>query len=306
MRRFTCIDYPIPELPHITHLGYCDHQTDRRFGIHYHLGFELIFIKRGRAEVRVLPDRRPVHCFGDDLLVTSPRVEHELLIGDSEVEYYVIGVQTDALLGVSDDHIFAPHSLIQRSRNPVRYLEAEAKFKALEELGEALVVDRFVLISRAPEFLNPLQALYAEARLKLPWREYAVFGHLLLLLSMLQRRTEGTVRTTLRSRAVAYALEFIRAHAPEPVELNQVAGLTGLHPAHLSRMIRRETGHTFSEILLEERIRRAKNMLITGASVGSVAAASGFASIHSFSRAFSRVTGVSPSRYRGSVAVGSA
>ena len=93
--------------------------------------------------------------------------------------------------------------------------------------------------------------------------------------------------------------EFIEANLAETVRLAQLADLVALSPYHFARAFKVSFGVPPLRYHLERRILRAKELLLApGSTVTAVALAVGFAETGSFSAAFRRVSGVTPSRYR--------
>jgi len=97
---------------------------------------------------------------------------------------------------------------------------------------------------------------------------------------------------------VADALRCIEERYAEQISLEDVATQVGLSATHLSRVLSNETGKSFIEHLSDYRIARAKAELASGRmSVKEVGAAVGYLDPNYFSRAFKRVTGLTPSDY---------
>lgn len=69
--------------------------------------------------------------------------------------------------------------------------------------------------------------------------------------------------------------------------LNEAASSLGMSPNHVAAAVRKETGMTFSQILHEERMRRASEMIRNGSSRNEAMAAIGYSDPKSFRRAFS-------------------
>lgn len=72
-----------------------------------------------------------------------------------------------------------------------------------------------------------------------------------------------------------------------------------IHRSTISRMIKNHTGLTFSEYLLDLRMKQASSLLqSTDQSLASVSASIGYENYSSFKRAFMRYQGVTPAEYR--------
>ena len=293
-----CLDTPIPELPQLTHFGHCEHESGRSFALHRHLGYEIIFIRLGRPKIRIFPDHKPESFEPDDVIVMAPGIEHEFAIDRCDAEYFWLGVQTDPVVGVVGNHILPAARLVRPPGDTVKFVELAAEFRALAHVCESLRLDRWALIRRVPELLPIFANLFNDIRSTDPYRVYAAFGRLLEMLSILRRRLDPGEAPAARSELGRYAVEFVRAHAGEALTLGAVASHLGVHPTHASRLFKRETGRTFSQFLLAERILTAKQLLQRGARIGPVARQVGFSSISTLSRAFHKATGMPPSQYR--------
>ena len=97
--------------------------------------------------------------------------------------------------------------------------------------------------------------------------------------------------------------EFMDAHLAEPVPLKELASIARLSPFHFARAFKQSFGMPPHRYHLERRIARARSLLAEPARpVTSIAFQVGFADLSSFTAAFRRVTGASPSQYRRSLA----
>lgn len=80
--------------------------------------------------------------------------------------------------------------------------------------------------------------------------------------------------------------------------LDEVALQLGLHPRTLQRRLQ-DTGHAFASLLSACRLQLASEALLTGrCDMEALSSSLGFADRHSFTRAFKRWTGVSPTAWR--------
>src|SRR5258708_27621843 len=85
----------------------------------------------------------------------------------------------------------------------------------------------------------------------------------------------------------------------EPLLLSMVARKVGLWQNSFSEQFKAANKIGFSEYLCRARIDRAKHLLRSSpAAVQRVSAEAGFSHVAHFNRAFKRIVGVTPSRYR--------
>ena len=95
------------------------------------------------------------------------------------------------------------------------------------------------------------------------------------------------------------ARSFLRENLHKTLSLAEIAAEAGLSRYHFLRLFQRQTGETPHRYLTRLRIEQGREELQRGsATVGEIAARCGFANPASFSNAFRRETGCTPSAYR--------
>ena len=98
---------------------------------------------------------------------------------------------------------------------------------------------------------------------------------------------------------VKNALQYIEEHYNEKITLTQVAEMTYVSQWHLSKLLNKEEGKNFSEILNCIRVRHAKELLKDPAyRIADVAEMVGFTDVAHFSRVFKKTEGISANEYR--------
>lgn len=96
-------------------------------------------------------------------------------------------------------------------------------------------------------------------------------------------------------------LPYIKAHfADSSLSLSALAAHFHVSDAYLSRLIRKQCGKSFSDLLIELRMELAKSLLEDKHThmIYEVATLVGYSSQHYFCRMFKEYTGVSPTDYR--------
>ena len=95
------------------------------------------------------------------------------------------------------------------------------------------------------------------------------------------------------------ALQYIEEHYIEKITLTQVAEMTYVSQWHLSKLLNKEEGKNFSEILNCIRMRHAKELLKDPAyRIADVAEMVGFTDVAHFSRVFKKTEEISANEYR--------
>lgn len=95
------------------------------------------------------------------------------------------------------------------------------------------------------------------------------------------------------------ALKYMQSNFEHKITLAEVADHIFVSQWHLSKLLNKHTGQSFSELLNHIRVEQAKELLKNPAyRVGDVAEKVGFLDIAHFSRVFKKMTGVSANEYR--------
>lgn len=103
-----------------------------------------------------------------------------------------------------------------------------------------------------------------------------------------------------RNDHVRRVLEAIYVrYSDRALSLGELAGEIGIHPDHLSRLVRNETKLTFSTLLAEYRIVQAQRLLrSTDYRIAEIADAVGFRDSHHLAHRFRATLGETPTEYR--------
>lgn len=95
------------------------------------------------------------------------------------------------------------------------------------------------------------------------------------------------------------ALEYMHGNYSHKMTLTDVAEHTYVSQWHLSKLLNRHTGQSFSELLNTIRIDEAKKLLVDPSlRIGDIAELVGFLDMAHFSRVFKKITGISANEYR--------
>ena len=103
-----------------------------------------------------------------------------------------------------------------------------------------------------------------------------------------------------RADALVRVRNYLREHLQEPtLSLKDAAAGAFLSPNYLTHLLKKETGKTFSQLVLDRRMHLARSLLLTQeGTVGQVALACGFSDEAYFSRRFRQEHGLAPGQYR--------
>lgn len=101
------------------------------------------------------------------------------------------------------------------------------------------------------------------------------------------------------SRPVRRVLQFAQSNMLDKIRLQDLAERVGLSPSYLSRLIKRETGRSLSELVTSYRITESKFLLLhTDRTILEIAQMVGYTYQNHFTERFKVHTGTTPSQYR--------
>lgn len=160
------------------------------------------------------------------------------------------------------------------------------------------LMDLALLPADAREKLAGLRELVASSRA--PSAEALREALLTLTLALYRRVLDGgEAQLDSRAQLVRRAVEYVQAHAARALTLAEVARAAQVSPNYLTGLFRAETGTSLGRFILAERVALARRRLRQpDATVKAVALDLGFADPFTFSRAFKRVTGRSPTAWQ--------
>lgn len=155
--------------------------------------------------------------------------------------------------------------------------------------------------ARRPVWDGTIDSIEAELTLRQEGYRQAALAHLTLLLIELARLAGDVVDDLRRSGEPLLADVFAvidRRHS-ESLSLRDVAAEVGMTPGHLTTVVRRRTGRTVQEWIIERRMAQARDLLAeTDLPVGEVGRRVGIPDPGYFSRLFSRAHGGTPRQWR--------
>lgn len=152
-----------------------------------------------------------------------------------------------------------------------------------------------------PEWVTRLTALNEELAHRRDGYREAAQAHLVLLLvgvSRLAADVVGDLREN-REPLLAEVFEVIEERYPRTLSLKDVAAAVSISPGHLTSTVRRQTGRTVQQWITERRMVQARRLLATTSlPVNEVGRLVGFPDAGYFARAFGKMHGTSPARWR--------
>lgn len=95
------------------------------------------------------------------------------------------------------------------------------------------------------------------------------------------------------------AVQYMRDNLSEPLRRDDVARLAGVSPGHFNKLLTERMGHSFSDLLMQMRISRVKELLLQNrSSLTEIALDCGFCDQSHLNKVFRKETGLTPGDYR--------
>ena len=165
-----------------------------------------------------------------------------------------------------------------------------------------LTIDMFSMLSN--KFINMGSNLWANTNEILNYKELLDLDHI----DQLKRRTKELLQRVITlvddaqndvsKSVVEQAIEYIKENYGEDISLNTIADRYFLNPNYFSRLFKRYTGSTFTDYLMEIRMKMAKELIRTGKyKMYEIGGLVGYTSSKYFFRVFKQFTGCSPAEF---------
>lgn len=121
-----------------------------------------------------------------------------------------------------------------------------------------------------------------------------------LALAILEDHAEERGQAKDADHTLSWIPSYLSYHLQEPLSVEKMAARAHMSPSYFSSLFKRRFGRSPHRYLLDMRIEHAKELL-SGASLtrDEIASYCGFADIHHFSKAFRKMTGMTPGEWSG-------
>jgi len=124
-----------------------------------------------------------------------------------------------------------------------------------------------------------------------------------LLIRLMQTQARKMVeQNVLKSKSrIGFAVEYIRKNLHQKISVEELAKKTYVSKSNFFKMFREELGISPNEFIIQERIKRAKELLSRNNSVKETAFLSGFNDTNYFIRVFRQTEGTTPKSFQNQI-----
>ena len=150
------------------------------------------------------------------------------------------------------------------------------------------------------ELRNAFQRGCRESERRQPGWEIALYGNTNLLLPLLIRAMSGRGEQPLQEKTELLddLLAYVSAHLQERITVSDTARNLHVSESTVTHICSQRLGMSFYRYVTQQRLDRARQLMLESGDLGTVAEKAGFCDYTAFFRAFKREYGLSPSEYR--------
>ena len=117
-----------------------------------------------------------------------------------------------------------------------------------------------------------------------------------LLIRLMQTQARNLVeKNTLKNKSrIGFVADYIKKNLHQKLSIDVIAKMAYVSKSNFFKMFKEELGISPNEFIIQERIKKAKEMLMHNNSVNEVAFSTGFSDTNYFIRVFKQMEGVTP------------
>lgn len=253
------------------------HQADNNLGpmdYHYHTFHKIIILLAGRTGYAIEGERYALQP-GDFVLVGRGSIHRPEVEKDTFYERMILYISPEYL---------------------ARYRTADCDLEACFRRAQSDF--HYVYRSGSGDQIKPLlQALEKalnEKEFGADLLSRAVFLQLMIEINRTTARKRYITASAGDSKIVSI-LQYLNLHLTEPLSIDELASRFYISKYHMMRRFKEETGYTIHSYIAEKRLLLARQLLSTGQPVTEVCYQAGYQDYSTFSRAYRKRFGASPS-----------
>lgn len=246
---------------------------------HYHNAFEIIYIVEGESVFKI-NDKEYIASAGNLIFINNLESHHVEATIFPYKRYFIL-IDPAWYQSTINDPVLAS---IFKNRPP-HFNHRVSLNEKLKKNIELLFQEILIEYTNKTDYWN----LVLEAYMK-------------KLFVLLYRHCKDAFPITAYNSSielVSKVQKYIEDHCTEEISLKKVSQLFYVDMFYLSHLFKDNTGFSFKEYLILQRISKAKELLFyTNDSITEICIKSGFNNVNHFIRIFKKYTGFTPSKYR--------
>lgn len=253
------------------------------FPMHWHLHAECLAMINKESVATISVNQRKISLRYGDIFFIWPGELHEILDNSDKS---IVALQFPMSL-INSKKEFAVYYEKYKAHSHLRYSDNP-------KLNSELLADFDDILEIFDNYSDSFRSI------KMTTVLYNMFIKIASVITLdAEKKTSASAYGDNIADKLDIACTYIKAHCDEPLTLEDVASYVGFSPCYFSRHFKKTTTHSFVEYLILQRINKLQVLLIDKSlTITEAAFKSGFKSISTLNRTFSKYCGCSPSEYR--------
>jgi AraC-like DNA-binding protein len=282
------------DMPLVEDSGHIITPTADKHPLTVHMGYELVFLRKGKF-IYQLKGQPDIVLRGGQLLLTKP---HEVFSGKGGIFYPC------NLFWL----LFKPVTESSISHTPFFAEELQAVFDIFEHVSERVVratpfltnlFKKYSDIMRLCSETDPRPAFHPDKPLNCTPYQRAFLRNLICAITLETAWCYESAGMRPHSNCVDEACRFMEENYREEINIADVVTHLNVSEAYLYKLFETEMGQSPNNFLKTLRLEKASDLLLNSTfSITDIAFASGFSSSQYFTKAFKKYTGKTPSAFK--------
>lgn len=253
--------------------------------VHEHKLFELIYILEGKCIQRI--NHEDVVLTKGQFCLVAPGSKHSIQVFDDSLVLNIL-IRRNTFEEIFYN-VIKGSNVISNFFNNTLYTKNQNAY---------LLIDT----NKDDYFKEYVLSMFNEYLAHNMYYENILNGMVIVLFSKLLQKTENTATLSTETKKDNEYFDPILSYIDDNYTTITLAGLAEhfhFSTGYCSRMIKKYTGKTFTELCLSIKFKKAENFLLnTNKSVASISEDVGFNSVEHFNRLFKKRYGVTPGKFR--------
>lgn len=261
--------------------------TQRNIAMHEHNGFELHILFSGTAQIETTTASYTLN--EKDIALIPPNVYHSITNKTDSFELYCLAF--------------------------FLFSHPKGKTSDFVRVLQSYPANDIIILERTEDIFQLIKKLQYELQCFLPYRDLLIKGTAEMIIvylfrALLENRKRhqdnaahsipvSNQQTQLINAERSYIIEGYFASSYQTASIDELSAQLGLSNQHVRRLLQKEYGLTFTQMLTRHRIETARKLLLeTDLSITAISIRVGFNSPQRFSVAFKNYSGLSPFEYK--------
>ena len=252
---------------------------------HAHDSWEFVYCAQGHVRTFQGSEERVLNS--NQIILHAPRLDHYLQIDEEPTTFFVLAFECNS----------ETLKLLQNKILRVNQSQRRTMMMIIHELGNAFELEDGQL--QLGDFHPSSHQVLGSEQMITGYMEGLLIGLLRDVTNQKEQHWDAvSLEKALENRLAADIKEYVATHLSERITLADLAAHVHYSRSYITDQFQKSTGMSIAKYISEQRIERAKEMLLEkNMTVSQISEALGFSSVQYFSKCFKDAVGCIPSAY---------